>query len=112
MPTIATKPADDSKLLQLGRQAAALEAWLDKRELDTRPVEGDREFARAMDQHGELLGRIVAMPAGTIEGMRVKAARIAHWHAAQGEQDDDAHDADVMLALSLVRDLVPAPTKP
>jgi hypothetical protein len=89
----ATKPVDDAQLLKLGESAAKLEAWMDNHQDNGT----DAEWSRMMAQHAKLLSRIIAMPAHTIEGMRVKAARLAHWL-----KDDEEADP---MALSLARDL-------
>jgi hypothetical protein len=71
----AAKPLSDARLLQLGRKAAQLEAWFDAQDncVPPRPdTDSDPEYVRRMDEHGDLLEAIIATPALTDEGRRVK----------------------------------------
>jgi hypothetical protein len=94
-PAIATAAPDhqDTELIEFGRQFEEMTVALD----------GD-DAEGAFDRLAVIEPAIVAMPATTIEGMRVKA-RAASW-ALMGDLEPTGPSTDVRMALSIVRDLI------
>jgi hypothetical protein len=93
--TLASAPGQhpDAELIDLGRQFEEVAAALD----------GDNAEAE-LDRLAVIEPTIVAMPATTLEGIRVKA-RAACW-ALSGDLNPNGPTTDVRMALSIVRDLI------
>ena len=89
---------NDDTLLELGRQAAALEAVLDNG-LDRRGVWGEDPREAEIDR---LHDQIAALPARTLAGLAVKARRQA-W-AVGG--DVTIADCSSAMTASIMRDLL------
>jgi len=92
----------DTELLELGRQAAVLEAKLDS--FDNDPRDEIQGYDEMMETHETLLRRIAATPARTIDDLRVKAQRILNWR--KSIPAEMSVDPDEMLAESIARDLL------
>jgi hypothetical protein len=88
----------DAELIELGRQFEEIRAALD------REIAGGTELG-ALERLAVVEPAIVAMPATTIEGMRVKA-RAACWAMLGDFEDLDGPTSDVRMARSIVRDLI------
>jgi hypothetical protein len=84
----------DAELIELGRQFEEITAALDRD--DAEP---------ALDRLAVIEPAIIAMPATTIEGMRVKA-RAACWAMMGDFEDLSGPTTDVRMARSIVRDLI------
>jgi hypothetical protein len=100
----AVTAPSDAKLLALGKRAAELQAKLHAFEDD--PRDDVPEMAGALDAQARLLTRIAATPARTIAGMRVKAERVIEARKDIPADIADDEDTDVVLSLSIVRDLL------
>lgn len=104
----------DATLLQLGDQFEA--EWAKERELwaashlhPSPDVIGNAIAEQAegqSDRTGELVKRIVNMPARTLEGIRIKARAIAWTHSEEPvEMDTFGETTDCRLAASILMDL-------
>ena len=99
-PTLTTEASAGARVLALGRQFDALAAQID------RAIEHSSDITQdVLDQFTRIEAEIVATPATTIDGLRVKA-RAACW-ALLGDLDSaDRSSTDKRMALSMVRDLI------
>lgn len=100
-PTLARAAPShpDAELIELGRQFDEITAALDKE------IAGAGTDLPALDRLSAIEPMIVALPARTVEGMRVKA-RAACW-AMMGDFDElPGPTTDVRMARSIVRDLI------
>jgi hypothetical protein len=88
----------DAELIGLGRQFEEITATLD------REIAGADDDLPALDRLAVVEPRILATPATTMEGMRVKA-RAACW-ALGGDLQPTGLTTDVRIARSIVRDLI------
>ena len=99
-PTLTTEASAGAHLLALARQFDALAAQIDY------AIENGSDIAQdILYQFSHIEAEIVATPATTIDGLRVKA-RAACW-ALLGDLDSaDQSTTDKRMALSIVRDLI------
>jgi hypothetical protein len=104
VPVIAAASiGEDVELLALGEKLAS--AWRAERALpDDSP---GKAFDEAYDRSNKILNLIEALPARTLQGLKVKAFAV-HW-CWSGDPDmefNDSQTTDVRLAQGLVRDLL------
>lgn len=94
--------SEDAALLALGRRLQ--EAWAEQRLLEPQGA-----FEAAFDRTGAIASEIEALPATTLDGLRVKA--LAFWWCHSGEQPivlDDQQTTDIRLCQSIIGDLLTA----
>jgi hypothetical protein len=107
IPTAAlagARPHPDAELLRLGRELE--EAWARER-ATVRPAASDDEVNAVFNVASEIVGEIEALPATTLEGLRVKTRALSWCHDGEGIDFRDEQDTtDLKLANGIVRDLL------
>ncbi len=100
----------DAALLELGRRLDL--AWAAEHAAQStcsEEDEGDQEFEAFVDATGAIVGEIEALPATTLEGLRVKAVAL-HWcRGGDLPLSWGAETTDERLAESIVNDLLRLP---
>jgi hypothetical protein len=99
-PTLSNEASCGAGLLLLGRQFDVFAAQIDHAIEHGFDIEQD-----LLDHFCRIEGEIVATPAVTIDGLRVKA-RAACWALLDDLDSGDQSTTDKRMALSIVRDLI------